>query len=81
MKKFICAMLVILSLSGCVANSVSEDKKSHPEFVEIGVEKYCSIVYHKQTGVVYIMSNTPQSKGVYTVMVDRSGKPLVYMGD
>lgn len=40
-----------------------------------------AIAYHYETKVMYVISNTSYNVGVFTVMVDADGKPLLYEGD
>lgn len=87
MKKVIAALFLMLALTGCTTAELgsnekpeSNSKKTDSEFETVGAGYECIVVYHKGTGVMYAVSNTPSCRGVYTVMLDRYGKPLVYSG-
>ena len=87
-NKIICLLLSILLvfifLVGCTGlNSEDVPKDELETEVFVIVEKgyttgyYYSVVYHKQTKVMYILSND----NIATVMVDAEGNPVTYEGE
>lgn len=75
------ASLMILSLSACATKTTNETVRGESSRM-VKIEKavtYC-IVYDKETRVMYAVSNGGRSYGVFTVLVDADGKPLLYEG-
>ena len=87
-KRIICLLLAILVIStlfvGCGGVSATPVEEQYAETdVFVIVEKgnnrgyYYTVVYHKQTKVMYILSND----NIATVMVDAEGNPVTYEGE
>lgn len=81
-KKIVCVvltMLLMMTFTGCKGmDSTKETQEETSMFVIVEQRmvhgsRY-SVVYHKQTNVMYTVSYTNQ----FTVMVDAEGKPLLY---
>lgn len=80
MKKFLCLTIIIilcLTFVGCT----TIEERSIPDssmFVRVECEKVSgytySIVYHKETKVMYAVSR----EAIFTVMVDADGNPLLW---
>ena len=74
-------MFTIL-LSGCNINEsidkADENLESNNTFVIVSKElirySYYHIVYHKDTNVMYVVSED----GVFELLVDANGQPLIY---
>ena len=47
-------------------------------FVLIEKGENWKVVYHRETKVMYVMSEGLYNKGNFVVMVDSDGKPLLY---
>ena len=87
MKKLITlfiALLMVLAMTGCTESVVEnvDDKQEQQEqtsmFVKIESASTWIVVYHKETKVMYTVSNGYSSYGEFTVLVDADGKPLLY---
>ena len=81
MKKLLVliTLLFCLLLTGCGAKMESaEDVSNESMFVLIEKAAYYKIVYHRDTKVMYAISNGGYNAGNFTVMVGPSGKPLLY---
>lgn len=90
MKKILCLMFIItvFSFSGCkgytkVENTAQYTKKEVDNtsmFVVVEETYGWTIVYHKKTKVMWAISAgyANGSQGVFTLMVDADGNPLLY---
>ncbi len=85
MKKVVCVLIcviLIISLCGC-AVSIEETKESADKntmFVRLGGTSEYYIVYHRDTKVMYAVSDGSYNRGVFTLLVDSDGSPLLYEG-
>lgn len=81
MKKFIIIFALVFVLSGC---GVKVEKESDPApvsmFVELESGSLWKVVYHKQTKVMYAVSNGTYSSGWFTLLVNPDGSPMLYEG-
>ena len=77
-KLLICGVLVLslFGLTGCQVNALGTPS----EFVYIKDEGNYDIVYHRDTKVMYVVSDGRYNRGIFTVMVDTDGSPLLYKG-
>ena len=84
-KIFVIAVLTFcLFLTGCGAKmkSVKDlDVSNESMFVIVEEGKSYTIVYHRDTKVMYAISDYSYNSGNFTVMVDKDGKPLLYQKD
>lgn len=87
MKKIVIAMaFIFISLTGCGANAsakqeVVEDCKNEQTdsmFVVVEKTNKWSVVYHKDTKVMYVVPKSYNGTGIFTVLMDASGAPLLY---
>ncbi len=89
MKKIICALIALVVLvavlascsEGAVVEVEGKDAQNTSIFIEVERTDYWRVVYHKDTKVMYVISNGVSNGGNFTVMVDRYGFPLVWEGD
>ncbi len=86
MKKvfmFLVTLLLCISLCSCGDNvevtgeDVAEDTSM---FVKIEQTTHWMVVYHKETKVMYVVSNDDYIQGIFTVLVDENGDPMIYGG-
>jgi hypothetical protein len=73
-----------LFLTGCGAkmDSVADlDVSNKSMFVTVEKGMCYTIVYHRDTKVMYAISCGYKNSGDFTVMVDKYGKPLLYQED
>lgn len=80
MKKLILIFFITsMIFTGCeMPDSISEMENGTSMFVMIENGEYWKVVYHRETKVMYIMSDASYNKGTFVVMVDPDGKPLLY---
>ena len=89
MKKKIVTILilsvtVVAALSGCKGLATTEteydteSKSIKSMFVEVEVGAEWRIMCDKKTKVMYVMSDGPENRGVFTELVDENGKPKLW---
>lgn len=83
MKKLIVALAVVIvvCLSGCGANEKSTENENPKEtsmFVTVESNGAWSVVYHKETKVMYAVSGTYRNCGTFTLLVNADGTPMLY---
>lgn len=79
MKKIIVLMIVVLAmtLTGCSEESTSDKS----EFVIIEGADIWYVVYHKETKVMYVVSNGTYNRGTFTLLVNADGTPMLWEGE
>lgn len=79
----ICALVLCL-LCSCGATVINEsDIKAESNismFVELERSYYWTVVYHRDTKVMYVVSNDAYIQGIFTMLVNADGTPMVYGG-
>ena len=84
MKKIIVLILCLISafsLVGCKAEVEEAGTSDKSMFVKVERTGYWAVVYHKETKVMYAVSNGSNNYGVFTLLVDENGKPLLWQGE
>lgn len=76
MKKVIAFLIGLASLVlvSCTPALASDE----PPFETVYSDYYYKVVYHKQTKVMYVVSDGRYNEGNFTLLVNADGKPLVY---
>ena len=87
MKKLI-IILTVFALCACLfvgcGVSVETAHKDSDTSMFVIVEKYDTgwwVVYHKDTKVMYVISAGPNNCGVFTVMLNPDGTPMIWEGE
>ena len=82
-KTFVVFMMIVamaFGLIGCHDDNQPKELASRDDssflIVEHGVN-YC-VVYHKETKVMYTVSDSEYNRGNFTVMVNADGTPMLY---
>ena len=86
MKKKILTMIMVaimmFGLVGCSSKTIEKEevfnKPSSSMFVEIEDTGYWKIVYHCETKVMYAVSDSGYGYGIFTLLVDSNGNPMLY---
>lgn len=75
----LCACLLV----GCGASVEVENKKSNTSMFTVVEKTDCGwwVVYHKDTKVMYVISAGPTNCGVFTVMLNPDGSPMIWEGE
>lgn len=82
MKKVMAILLILLMLAGCGKTTRSESESDKDKrFVTIETAWAYLIVADRETGVMYAVSNGPYNCGVFTLLVDKDGSPLIWDGE
>lgn len=86
MKKRILILLLTILLTGCASteiesvSSLKEESGTVSRFLVVETTTSFVIMADKETGVMYAVSNGMYNSGTFTVLLDESGKPLLYEG-
>ena len=84
MKKiFLICITCMVLLCGCsVARTekANETQESVSMFVEVEQAMCWKIVYHKDTKVMYAISDGSYNRGTFTLLVNADGTPMIYEG-
>ena len=87
MKKIvlICTLALCLLLCSCEKTTVLAEKDIKAEsnfsmFIKVETAADWIVVYHKDTKVMYVVSNDDYIQGIFTMLVNADGTPLVYGG-
>ena len=81
MKRVLIASLfiVLLVFASCTATvEKTENQQKASLFVQIEQTNIWKIVYHKETKVLYAVSNGGYNSGNFTVLVNPDGTPMIY---
>lgn len=68
-------MLVVLLID---FSNEDEDLDRDSSFVCVETTSINKIVYHKETKVMYAISTGRNNKGVFTMLVDEDGNPMIW---
>lgn len=81
MKRLLVMILFILLLTGCGGKPDSKHLKNSNMFVYIqtadGFNPY-DVVYHRDTKVMYVISQGSYNTGTFTLLVNPDGTPMIY---
>lgn len=79
-KMLVVFLLLILLVFASCATTVekTENQQETSMFVQIEQTNIWRIVYHKETKVLYAVSNGGYNCGNFTVLVNPDGTPMIY---
>lgn len=90
MKKRVAVVVYVLALViAMTACTWSEVEKTYDEdsdepiismFVEVEKDYNFQVVYHRETKVMYVVSDGNYNRGNFTVLVNPDGSPMLYEG-
>lgn len=75
---FAITFMLFIGLTAC---DYAEVEKESSMFIEIEEASYWSVVYHRETKVMYAVSNGYSNSGTFTLLVDENGKPMLYQAE
>ena len=81
MKKLIAILMLAVMLVGNESDVRDGEKSSQKRFVLVEDDWPYEIMVDRETRVMYAVSNGAYNHGTFTVMVDESGKPLIWKGE
>lgn len=84
MKNKILAMLLIsltIICTGCANVEKTPQQSETSMFVEIEHSTHFSVVYHRETKVMYVISEGSYNYGNFTLLVNPDGSPMMYGGE
>lgn len=79
MKKMIFTLVILLASCKEVPE-YTDNATKQSRFVVVEYVYDWKVVYDKETLVMYAVSNEPRNSGVFTLLVDKDGKPLLWKG-
>lgn len=80
MKKIIAIVIgLCVFLCGCTTVETVENESSSM-FVRIESADFWDVVYHKETKVMYAVSDGHYNCGTFTLLVNPDGTPMIYGG-
>lgn len=80
------SLMLAITLSSCAYSEMEATYDREAEelppsmFVEVEAGLGYKIVYHKETKVMYAVADS-YARGVFTLLVDENGKPMLYKGE
>ncbi len=84
-KKILSVMLtlgLLFSLTGCNYSEVETEEKTKEDtssmFVCVEESLSWIVVYHKETKVMYVISDGSYNHGTFTVLLDADGSPMLW---
>lgn len=89
-KKFVVlfwTLVLVFSLAACAYSEMDttydEEAEVLPPSMFVAVEEglFYRIVYHKETKVMYAISDGGYNCGTFTLLVDENGDPMLYEGE
>lgn len=81
MKRMMIIVLMAIMLTGCGANVEKASENTESRFIEVEATLTWKVVADKETGVMYAVSDGGYSHGIFTLLVDENGKPLIWEGE
>ena len=80
MKKLIATLMLTVMLISC-SSSTEANARNADRFELIQSTSWCDVVVDTETGVEYAVSTGAYNWGNMTVLVDETGKPLIWKGE
>ena len=78
MKKFFVMIIFMFLLTGCGEITETQDENMFVTIQEYDYDRPYDIVYHRNTKVMYVVSHGTYSRGIFTVIVNPDGTPMLY---
>ena len=80
MKKLIVMLILSVTLISC-GTSTEANAREEDRFKLIQSTSWCDVIVDTETGVEYAVSTGAYNWGSMTILVDETGKPLIWKGD
>ena len=78
MKRLLVMILFMLLLTGCDDSQERTNSQKSNMFVYIQESSDYDIVYHRDTKVMYAISDGSYNHGTFTLLVNPDGTPMLY---
>lgn len=78
---FICACFDPTSGNEMLENAVEAAMNDTQTFVTVEILADAKIVYHRDTKVMFVVSNGFYNRGTFTLLVNPDGSPMLYQQD
>jgi hypothetical protein len=75
---YIACMILLCGCSVAETEKAYENQESTSMFVEVEQAMCWKIVYHKETKVMYAVSDGSYNHGTFTLLVNADGTPMLY---
>ena len=76
----IACMVLLCGCSVAKTEKANEKQENISMFVEVEQAMNWKVVYHKETKVMYVVSDGSYSRGAFTLLVNADGTPMLYKG-
>ena len=80
MKKLIAMLILAVMLISC-SSSTEANARNADRFELIQSTSWCDVIVDTETGVEYAVSIGAYNWGNMTVLVDETGKPIIWKGE
>ena len=80
MKKLIAMLILAVMLISC-GSSTEANARNADRFELIQSTSWCDVIVDTETGVEYAVSIGAYNWGNMTVLVDETGKPIIWKGE
>lgn len=77
MKKLIALLMLVIMFTSC-SSSTEANARNTNRFELIQSTSWCDIIVDTETGVEYAISTSAYNRGNMTVLVDETGKPMIW---
>lgn len=79
-NKILVAIIIglIIICTGCSTVEEAPQQSRTSMFIEVEHSTYFSVVYHRETKVMYAMSEGAYNYGNFTLLVNPDGSPMIY---
>ena len=71
-------LFIVYCLSGCSKVETESSNEEPSMFIQVEETYGWRIVYHRETKVMYAVSNGQYNNGSFTVLVNSDGTPMLY---
>jgi hypothetical protein len=81
MKKLfmmIAGLALVATLCFCGCQPITQAEASFSVFEEVTRDKWATIVYHKETKVMYAVSRNTYNYGTFCLLVNADGTPMLW---
>ena len=82
MKKRILSVILVavllFSLSGCADVETESSSDNKPMFICVETASTWKVVYHRETKVMYVVSDGSYNCGAFALLVDADGNPMLW---